>query len=39
VLVTRHGGHCGYVAAASASSDGYWAEETAVDFLSRFMRA
>jgi predicted alpha/beta-fold hydrolase len=39
VLVAPHGGHCGFVAAASASSDGDWAEETAVDFLSRFMRA
>jgi predicted alpha/beta-fold hydrolase len=34
VLLTRHGGHCGFVSAPSAGSDGYWAEETAVDFLS-----
>jgi predicted alpha/beta-fold hydrolase len=30
--ITRHGGHCGFVADASASSDGYWAEERIVRF-------
>jgi predicted alpha/beta-fold hydrolase len=32
-----HGGHCGFIAAPDASSDGYWAEETAVEFLALHM--
>ena len=32
LIVTKHGGHCGYVAEASSSSDGYWAEEQIVRF-------
>jgi uncharacterized protein len=32
VVITPHGGHCGFVAAASAESDGYWAEEQVVSF-------
>jgi len=32
LLVTRHGGHCGFVAEATPSSDGYWAEERIVEF-------
>ena len=32
VTVTEHGGHCGFVAAPSAESDGYWAEEQVVSF-------
>jgi uncharacterized protein len=35
LLVTRHGGHCGFVAAPSNGSDGYWAEERIVEFASR----
>ena len=30
--ITKHGGHCGFVGEATASSDGYWAEERIVDF-------
>jgi predicted alpha/beta-fold hydrolase len=35
VRIERHGGHCGFVAPARAAFDGYWAEETALDFLAR----
>jgi uncharacterized protein len=34
VLITRHGGHCGFVARPSNGSDGYWAEERIVEFAS-----
>jgi predicted alpha/beta-fold hydrolase len=34
VLLTPHGGHCGFVSAA-----GYWAEDTVVRFLAAFMPA
>ncbi len=33
VSLQHHGGHCGFVGRATADSDGYWAEETAVAFL------
>lgn len=33
VNLQRHGGHCGFVAAATPVSDGYWAEESAIDFV------
>jgi predicted alpha/beta-fold hydrolase len=33
VRVERHGGHCGFIAPANGTGDGYWAEETAVGFL------
>jgi predicted alpha/beta-fold hydrolase len=32
VVVTRHGGHCGFLAAASNGFDGYWAERRIVQF-------
>jgi uncharacterized protein len=32
VVITRHGGHCGFVARPSNGSDGYWAEERIVEF-------
>lgn len=33
-LVTRHGGHCGFVGAANGDGDdGYWAERMVVSFL------
>jgi uncharacterized protein len=35
LIVTRHGGHCGFVEAASPGSDGYWAERTIVSFAAR----
>jgi predicted alpha/beta-fold hydrolase len=31
-LVTRHGGHCGFVSPAGAGDDGYWAESSIVAF-------
>jgi predicted alpha/beta-fold hydrolase len=37
VVVTRDGGHCGFVAEAPDGYDGYWAEQTAVTFISRYM--
>lgn len=30
--ITRHGGHCGFIADASDQDDGYWAERQIVDF-------
>jgi predicted alpha/beta-fold hydrolase len=35
VIVTRHGGHCGFVAEPSGQDDGYWAERMAVEFALR----
>ena len=32
VVVTRHGGHCGFVSNANGSDDGYWAERRLVEF-------
>lgn len=34
-VITRHGGHCGFVGQASSTSDGYWAEEQIVAFACR----
>jgi predicted alpha/beta-fold hydrolase len=31
--VCRHGGHCGFVCAASAMDDGYWAENQIIGFV------
>ena len=31
-IVTRHGGHCGFVGEPSDDSDGYWAEDRIVEF-------
>jgi predicted alpha/beta-fold hydrolase len=31
-IVTRHGGHCGFIAAPAADDDGYWAESSIVRF-------
>ncbi len=33
--ISPHGGHCGFVAPASASDDGYWAENEIVAFVER----
>jgi predicted alpha/beta-fold hydrolase len=33
VLLSEHGGHCGFVSAPSVTDDGYWAESTAIAFL------
>ena len=35
LMVTRHGGHCGFLTDACPGFDGYWAEQTAVGFLAR----
>ena len=32
LMITRHGGHCGFVSSPSHDSDGYWAEDRIVDF-------
>ena len=32
VVVTEHGGHCGFLAAPNEADDGYWAERAIVDF-------
>jgi predicted alpha/beta-fold hydrolase len=32
LIITPHGGHCGFVADATATDDGYWAEGQIVDF-------
>ena len=31
--ISKHGGHCGFVAAASANDDGYWAENQIIAFI------
>jgi uncharacterized protein len=37
LIVTEHGGHCGFLGARSgADDDGYWAERKAVDFAQQF---
>ncbi|MGC1781722.1 MAG: alpha/beta fold hydrolase [Acidobacteriaceae bacterium] len=33
LMESRHGGHCGFLSAASAMDDGYWAESTLVRFV------
>jgi uncharacterized protein len=35
VVVTRHGGHCGFITRPSGGFDGYWAEQQLVDFAAR----
>ena len=32
VVITPHGGHCGFVAAPATDYDGYWAERRALEF-------
>ena len=32
LIVTRHGGHCGFLAEAVNGDDGYWAESRVIDF-------
>jgi hypothetical protein len=32
-VVTRHGGHCGFIGAAASANDGYWAESSIVRFV------
>ena len=35
VSLQRHGGHCGFVGRPAREHDGYWAEEAAIDFLTK----
>jgi predicted alpha/beta-fold hydrolase len=35
LVVTKHGGHCGFVSNPAEDSDGYWAEEQIVEFALR----
>jgi predicted alpha/beta-fold hydrolase len=35
LAICEHGGHCGFVAAASGEDDGYWAENEIVEFVAR----
>jgi predicted alpha/beta-fold hydrolase len=39
LAITTHGGHCGFVADATAESDGYWAEDRIVEFASSLSAA
>jgi uncharacterized protein len=40
VIVTHHGGHCGFIAAGSGrGDDGYWAERTIVSFAEQACQA
>lgn len=32
-IITRHGGHCGFVGTRTADDDGYWAERRVMDFV------
>jgi predicted alpha/beta-fold hydrolase len=32
-IVTRHGGHCGFVSGPGSEDDGYWAESSIVRFV------
>jgi predicted alpha/beta-fold hydrolase len=32
LIVTRHGGHCGFLADAGPADDGYWAENAVLEF-------
>ena len=38
LVVTKHGGHCGFLAASHGEDDGYWAEQQIVDFAGRVSR-
>jgi predicted alpha/beta-fold hydrolase len=39
LVVTKHGGHCGFLAAPDGEGDdGYWAERQIVEFAARFAR-
>jgi predicted alpha/beta-fold hydrolase len=36
LLVSKHGGHCGFIGPRAGEDDGYWAENRIVDFFARF---
>jgi predicted alpha/beta-fold hydrolase len=39
LLITRHGGHCGFIADSTDNGDdGYWAEKTIVEFAEEVVR-
>jgi predicted alpha/beta-fold hydrolase len=38
LIVTRHGGHCGFVEDASDGYDGYWAERQIIEFARGILR-
>lgn len=38
LAICEHGGHCGFIGAASAGDDGYWAEGQIVGFFDRLTR-
>ena len=35
VVVTKHGGHCGFMTESRPGFDGYWAEQAALEFVKR----
>jgi hypothetical protein len=35
LVITRHGGHCGFIEPARDGYDGYWAERSIVEFVER----
>ena len=35
LIVTRHGGHCGFVSDSTGADDGYWAERQIVEFAEK----
>lgn len=39
LIVTRHGGHCGFVTDACGDDDGYWAERRIVEFAKELLSA
>jgi predicted alpha/beta-fold hydrolase len=39
LLVTEHGGHCGFLSDAGPGTDGYWAEQQIVGFAARVTRS
>ena len=39
LLITEHGGHCGFLEAPANGSDGYWAERKIVEFAEAVTRA
>ena len=39
LIVTKHGGHCGFLAEADANEDGYWAENAIIRFADAAVRS
>ena len=35
LVLSEHGGHCGFVGEPDGEDDGYWAEQTIVEFVER----